>query len=359
MKYADAGVNIDAGDAASRAAYMAAKSTFGARKNMIGQPYVLDEGYAGALDMGNFLLVQNDDGTGTKAEIAERVGDYSTLGHDLCAMVADDAVCVGAEVISITNTFDVPSVNPEQLGALAESLAEACREQKIVIPGGEIAEMGNAVNKLVWNATAVGVVKKERYITGYDVKAGDAIIALRGRVLRSNGVSLARKICEKHLGENWHNAPFDDEKTWGQVLLTPSKIYHRVLHDALLGGFEGNLKHTLKALCHVTGGGVPGNLPRVLPEGMGADLPHLHAPHAALQQLVEMGDVADAEAYRTWHSGSAMLLVCKASAAEKICKTLNEVDGELDAQVAGAIINEPIIALKSGYSGTILTYPIA
>ncbi len=358
MDYKKAGVNIQQGDEASRAAYAAAKSTFDSRKGLIGAPYTLDGGYAGALDMGNFLLIQNDDGTGTKSEIAARVGDFSTLGYDLLAMVADDAICVGAEVISVTNTIDTPKVNKKIIQEMANGLAQACREQKIVIPGGEIAELGGALNDLTWNATAVGVVKKHRYLTGKNIVAGDAVIALAGRVLRSNGTTLARKILENTFGADWHTKKFTETINWGQVLLTPSRIFHRTLLDTLIGDFatENPLNKSIKGISHITGGGISGNLPRILPEGLGANLPLLHEPHEALKQLQKIGNVAEKEAYRAWHSGSAMLLVVDPAHAQAICTTLNQHDENLQAQIAGTIIAEPKIIIHGKYSNSELVF---
>ncbi|MDH3324302.1 MAG: AIR synthase related protein, partial [Candidatus Peregrinibacteria bacterium] len=310
LDYSAAGVDIEKGDSASRAAYKNAKNTFSSRKGMIGEPLQLDGGFSGALDFGDFLLIQNDDGTGTKTEIAERINDYSTIGEDLLAMVADDAICVGAEVVSLTNTFDVPTVDPQVLDQMTESLANACAEQRIVIPGGEIAEVPDAAKKIIWNATSVGVVKKERFITGKNIKEDDVIIGLKGRVLRSNGMSLARKICEKHFGENWHNEPWKNGKTWGQVLLTPSKIFHRLVLDNVIGDFDAPRPFNISGICHITGGGIPGNVPRILPKSLGAKFDNLHEPHNAIKKLKELENIDEKECYKTWHCGTAMMIFC-------------------------------------------------
>ncbi len=356
--YASAGVDIEAGDTASKAAYQNAKSTFSSRKGLIGEPFALEGGFSGALDMGDYLLIQNDDGVGTKLEIAERTGMYETLGADLLCMVADDAICVGAETISITNTFDVPKVDPVAIKTLTTGLATACIKEKIVIPGGEIAELSNALNRMVWNATAVGVVKKEKFITGQNIQAGQSIIGLKGRVIRSNGTSLARKVCESAFGEKWHNEPFNKTQSWGEVLLTPSKIFHRLLLDTVLGDFESDRKFTVHGLAHITGGGVPGNLPRILPDGLGADLPNLHAPHEAVKELQVLGNLDEKECYRTWHCGTAMMLVCDEAESQAICQALNHVDPEVEAKVIGNITKTPTINLTSQFSGKKLEFDL-
>ncbi len=356
LTYAAAGVNISAGEKASKAAYTNAKTTFSSRKGMIGEPLQLDGGFAGALDFGDFLLIQNDDGTGTKSEIAERCKKYDTLGEDLLAMVADDAICVGAECISITNTFDVPFVNAEAINGLTASLAKACCEQKIVIPGGEIAEVPGACTRMVWNATAVGIVKKNKFLTGKNIQAGQAIIGLSGRVLRSNGISLARKICEKNFGENWHNVEWKDGVSWGEILLTPSKIFHRSVLNAVLGGFNEKQKFNISGIVHITGGGIPGNLPRILPDGIGAKFNNLHVPHEALSELKKLGNVDDTEAYKTWNSGTAMMIICEQEDVVKICNALNLEDKELQAKKVGDLTDSGKIELLSKYSEVTLTF---
>lgn len=356
LTYAEAGVNVSVGEHASKAAYKNAKTTFAARKGMVGEPLQLDGGFAGALDFGDFLLIQNDDGTGTKSEIAERCKKYNTLGEDLLAMVADDAICVGAECVSITNTFDVPFINTEAIEELTAGLAKACCDQKIVIPGGEIAEVPGACSRMVWNATAVGVVKKEKFITGKTLQKGQSIIGLAGRVLRSNGVSLARKICETNFGETWHDTEWNNGKTWGEILLTPSKIFHRSVLNAVLGGFNEERKYTISGIVHITGGGIPGNVPRILPDGLGARFDDLHSPHEALAELKELGNVDDREAYRTWHSGTAMILICNSEDTSSLCNALNAEDEELQAKKVGEITDSGKIEILSKYSGEILSF---
>ncbi len=350
LDYASAGVDIEAGDSASKQAYKNAKTTFDSRAGLIGQPVTLEGGFAGALDFGDFYLIQNDDGTGTKTEIAERIGKYDTIGEDLVAMVADDAICVGAEVVSLTNTFDVPNIDPNVLGAMTAGLSKCCREQKIVVPGGEIAEVPGAATKIIWNATAVGVVKKDKFITGKNIKSGHKIIGLKGRVIRSNGTSLARKICEQNFGSKWHNAEWKDGVTWGEILLTPSKIFHRLVLDNLIGDFEGERKFNIHGICHITGGGILGNVPRILPKELGASFDNLHSPHQAVKDLQKLGDIDEEECYKTWHCGTAMMLFVEEKDAKNICEILNLSDNEVEAKVVGEVTNTGKIELISKFS---------
>ena len=349
--YAQAGVDIEEGDKASKIAYDHAKATFASRKGMIGEPLQDDGGFTGALDMGDFLLVQNDDGVGTKMEVAERLGKFDTLGYDLLAMVADDAACVGAETISITNTLDTNKINAETIEALMAGLEKACIENKVVVPGGELAEVGNSVNGNVWNATAVGVLQKDKRITGADLAKGDVLIGLKSAGFRSNGFSLVRHILKEAFGDNWHEAPYEGPqdstndkdqyagKSWGEVVLTPSIIYNNLIM-ALHGRYQQPAQVQLKGVVHVTGGGIQGNLDRLLKntgEGvpLKADLNNLPAPHDPMLKLMELGIVSKEEAYKTWNMGVGMILVISPEEQEKTLEIC--ADKGYEAQVIGTL----------------------
>ena len=342
--YEESGVNISEGDKASRIAYTAAKATFAGRKGMIGEPVMQDGGFAGLIDMGDFYLVQNDDGIGTKEIIAEAIGKYDTLGYDLLAMVIDDAACVGAEVITCSNTMDVKKVISEKVEKLMEGFKNACLSHNVVIPGGEIAELNTMVNHNLWNATSVGVVEKHKVITGEKIKIGDKIIALRSDGFRSNGFSLVRHILEKAYGENAYMHPYaaDDnsilehtvDKSWGAKVLTPSKIYYSFIMD-LHGRFKQQGKVDLHGVVHITGGGISGNVPRILKDGQGANFDNLFPPHEMMTRLQEMGGVSDEEAYKVWNMGNGMMLIVD----QKDVDTIIERAGEfgIEAQVAGVV----------------------
>ncbi|MDO9578522.1 MAG: phosphoribosylformylglycinamidine cyclo-ligase [Candidatus Cloacimonadales bacterium] len=342
IDYKKAGVDIKIGDAASKIAYEFAKSTFSSRKGMIGEPLVEDGSFAGLIDMGDFYLVQGDDGVGTKIEIAEKIGKFDTMGYDLLAMVADDAVCLGAETISITNTLDTNKVDVNVVAALLQGLATACKEQKVVIPGGEIAEVGKSVNGNVWNATAVGILEKDKVITGKNIKVGDKIIALKEKGFRSNGFSLVRYIIEQKMGKEGYlqQSPFG--RSWGEALLEPSQIYSAALLE-ILGRYGENRKIEIMGIAHITGGGIPGNFNRILKKtGLGAKFDNLIQPSEIVKAIQEMGNVAEEEAYKTWNMGNGMMLVV---APEDVKKTLELLS--LDAQLVGEIIEEKQIVIES------------
>jgi len=358
MDYQSSGVSIVSGDLASKLAYQNAKKTFSARDGLMGSPLQMDSGFSGALDFGDFLLVQNDDGVGTKMEIAEYTKNFSTIGQDLVAMVADDAICIGAETVTISNTIDTPAVDPSIIDQMTKGLAEACQREKIIVPGGEIAELGNALNKIVWNATAVGIVKKNRLIDGKKIQPGNFLVGLREPMMRSNGFSLARCIGEKYLGTRWYHANFENGKTWGDVLLTPSKIYNRLLLDHLIGDFENPKDHAILGIAHITGGGIPGNLARIFSEkNLGALIDEPHKPARAIKAMQEMAEIDEYECYRTWSCGNGMILVfATQSEAEKSCETLNQADKTVEAKIIGRTTDTPEIKIISGFSEKSLSF---
>ncbi|MDA1060667.1 MAG: phosphoribosylformylglycinamidine cyclo-ligase [bacterium] len=328
--YEESGVNIDLGDKCSKIAYEAAKATFPGRRGKIGEPVLGEGGFAGLLDMGEFYLVQNDDGVGTKIQIAEAIGKYDTLGYDLLAMVADDAICLGAEPISVSNTLDVDKVNPEKIEALMDGLKNAALEHKIVIPGGEIAELGNMVNGYLWNATCVAVVEKSKLITGKNIQKGDKIIGLHSVGLRSNGFSLVRHILSEKFGKDWHSEKFNDSKTWGEATLTPSKIYASTILD-MHGRYGEKPKVEIKGIAHVTGGGIYGNLNRI---SKNYKLDNLPAIPELMGKLMELGEVSEEEAYKTWNMGLGMILI------SNDVEQIKEICGmyQITAQVIGEIL---------------------
>ncbi len=326
---------MELGDRCSKVAYEAAKGTFPGRKGMMGQPVTDEGGFAGLLDMGDFYLVQSDDGVGTKMEVAEKLNRFDTLGYDLLAMVVDDAICMGAEVISVTNTLDSPGLDVKMVEGLMKGLQKAALEQKIVVPGGELAELGDALSGAVWNATAVGVVAKDRVLDGSGIQVGDAIIGLKSDGQRSNGLSLTRMILKEKYGENWVQEKYDSSRTWGEVILMPAKIYHAAILN-IIGRYGEAKEHSIKGIVHNTGGGIRGNLPRLLKKhGLGAKLDSLIEPHNFMLKLMELGQVSVEEAYKTWNMGVGMMVVTGAEDSDGIVETLAK-EG-VESQVIGFV----------------------
>lgn len=351
--YKQSGVNIAKGDECSELAYEAAKKTFAGRKNMIGKSVKLDGGFSGILDFGNFYLVQNCDGVGSKIAVAEAIGRFDTLGYDLVAMVADDAVCLGAETISITNTIDTEKISAKVVKPLMEGLKNACLEQRIVIPGGEIAEMPDKINGSTWNADAIGIISKEKFITGKTARPGDQIIGLKSDGFRSNGFSLVRYVLKQKFGNGWEKKQYIKGKCWGEAVLEPSLIYSAALLE-VLGRYGQKRLAEIKALAHVTGGGIPGNITRVLGQ-YGADLYDLWPTPEIMLKLQEYGAVSDIEAYNVWNMGMGMLII--SNEFKKIAPILKK--NCIEAKIIGKVSKKSGVRLTSrGYfnKGKILTF---
>lgn len=292
-------------------------------------------GFAGLLDMGSYFLVQTSDGTGTKMELAQRLGVYESIGRDLVAMVADDVVCTGAEVLGLSNTIDVPKVDPAVIDPLLRGLSAACMEQSIAITGGEIAEVPGSVSVPVWNATAVGIVEKNRVLRPETIIPGDSIIALRERGCRSNGFSLLRRILQEQR----------NDAIYGELLLRPSTIYHSALLK-LLGKFGEPRNIPIKGLAHITGGGIPAKLRRILKKaGCGVKLHNLWPAPGFLVDLLQMGEVAQEEAYQTFCMGNGMLVVLSPEEGDSALTILREAG--VEARVAGSITRDSEIVITT------------
>jgi phosphoribosylformylglycinamidine cyclo-ligase len=338
----------------SRTAFTHAKATFASRAGRDGENACdVDGGFANVVRIGNSLVGMTSDGIGTKMELAERVGRYDTLGFDLVAMVADDLAAMGIEPTNMTNILDVDRLDLPVVETLMRGLSQAAQKNNISVTGGELAELGRRVGgwgggmHANWCSTAIGVVSSENnLITGRDLTPGHTIIALREYGFRSNGFTLARSILHETFGERWHAERVDNSSlTWGEALLQPSQIYCTYI-TALM---KQNLKPS--AVAHVTGGGIPANLGRVLRQKqLGARINNLFAPPEAMTKLMSLARLAPNEAYREWNMGNGMLVVVAPEYSEKalaLAKTMG-----FEAQAAGTITAGPVVVEISMFNST-------
>lgn len=328
--YADAGVNIELGDDVSEILYNAAKQTWDNRKGRLGELIVPFDDFSGvrAIDVSGLpagtLMNIGFDGVGTKMELAERVNDHRTIAYDLFAMVCDDAVVRGAEPVLIGSLLDINSLGSEdepyleQVRQLAEGYINAAKAANVAIVNGEVAELGNRVGgygdfNYNWGAAVVWFAKRDRLFTGREIKEGDSLVGLRETGFRSNGLSLVRKIMQKNYGGGWHqrkrDGEHDLERKMAREVLTPSKIYTGAVVD-MFGGYDQEPKVEVHGVAHITGGGVPGKLGRVLkPSGYGAVIDEPFEPSDIMLYIQGIGNVEDAEAYKTWNMGQGMIIV--------------------------------------------------
>ncbi|MBI5226286.1 hypothetical protein HY994_03535 [Candidatus Micrarchaeota archaeon] len=347
MDYQKAGVDVLAGDSASAAFYRVSKTTWQFRKGHGRVEIPVDDfsglRYIDVSNLKNTVMGHNLDGIGTKAEIAERLKKFDTLGFDLLAMVCDDAVIRGAEPVAVGNVLDVSRIEAKPMAQLASGLERAAKMANVSIINGEIAELGKKVGgfgafRLNWAASCIWLAKKDRLLDGLQVKAGQTIITLKEEGFRSNGLSLARKIMEHHSGGQWH----EEHKRLAGDMLHPSKIYTRFA-VSLFGGLDDKPVTSVSAMAHITGGGIYGKLARALkPSGLGAELTELYPPCKAMKVLMELGHVKKDEAYKTWNMGNGLMIVTdQPDAVLKQAKFLN-----LDAKVAGTVKTEPGINIE-------------
>ena len=317
--YAAAGVSIEAGDEAVRRIGPLARSTF--------RPEVLADiggfGSLVALPAGyrEPVLVSSTDGVGTKLLVAEATGRFDTIGIDLVAMCVDDIAVQGADPLFFLDYVAVDRVDPSLIEALVAGMADGCRRAGCALVGGEVAEHGDG-HPLELAGFAVGVVDRAAIITGAEVRAGDVLLGLPSDGLRSNGYSLARRVLgagdsARLQGPAWPGAA----QSLADELLRPSIVYAPAMAAVRQAG-------PVHAFAHITGGGLPGNLGRVLPDGCRAVVRRGSWPVPRIFTEVQAaGDVADDEMERVFNLGIGLVAVVPPEARAGAEAVLAELGG--------------------------------
>ena len=332
--YAAAGVDIEAGDKAVEAIKDVVASTT--------RPEVLGGigGFGGmfALDLArtpNPVLVSSTDGVGTKLEVARLVDRFDTVGIDLVAMCVDDLVCIGAEPLFLLDYVAVGAVDPDRIAEVVGGVAEGCRQARCALLGGETAEHGGVMgaDHLDIAGFAVGVLERGEELGSERVELGDVLIGLASPGLRSNGYTLARHVLLERAGRQLDDPAWEGaEVTVADELLRPSVIYSPVILD-LLGACPG----AVHAIAHITGGGIPGNLNRVLPDHLDAavDRSGLAVPEI-FREIARLGDVAAEEMDRVFNMGIGMVLAVAADRADEVLAAVAHSD--VEAAIIGATV---------------------
>jgi phosphoribosylformylglycinamidine cyclo-ligase len=317
--YKAAGVDIDAGDALVEAIKPAAAATRrpGVMGGLGGFGGLFDIKAAGFRDP---LLVAATDGVGTKLKIAIAAGLHETIGIDLVAMNVNDLVVQGAEPLFFLDYFATSRLDVQAAASVVKGIAEGCRIAGCALIGGETAEMPGlyAGGDYDLAGFCVGAVERDQVLTGAGVAAGDVLLGLTSSGVHSNGYSLVRRIVE---GEGFgyaDPAPFAPGLSLGEALLTPTRIYVKPILAAIRSG-------GVKAMAHITGSGIIGNLPRALPEGVTAeldattwDLPPVIA------WLSQIGRLAPSELLNTFNCGLGMIVVVEAASADRLTQLLQD-----------------------------------
>jgi phosphoribosylformylglycinamidine cyclo-ligase len=325
ISYEESGVSIDANDVMVDRISKSVKSTFGPQ--VIG----LENGFAGLFQLNaegkpkykDPVLVSCTDGVGTKIIIAQQVNKFDSIGIDLVAMSVNDMIVQGAEPLFFLDYLAVNKLDPERVAEMVEGIAAGCKMAGCALIGGETAEMPDVYNQDEFDMAgfAVGVVEKDRIITGSDAKQGDVLLGLASSGVHSNGFSLARHICFKQMKLE-PTAKIDelDGMTIADALLEPTKIYVKSVVGLLAELGDSGAVH---AMAHITGGGLVGNIPRVLPDDCDAviDKSSFEVPKI-FGFMQKNGPVEEAEMFRVFNMGIGYVLAVDPAfadeAAEKI-----------------------------------------
>ncbi|MEU5562923.1 phosphoribosylformylglycinamidine cyclo-ligase [Micromonospora musae] len=331
--YADAGVSIEAGDRAVELLKSKVRQTR--------RPEVLGDlgGFAGLFRLDtkkykNPILASSTDGVGTKLVIAQQMDIHDTVGIDLVAMVVDDLVACGAEPLFLLDYIATGEVVPDKVAEIGAGIADGCRYAGCALLGGETAEHPGVLRPDEYDisATGVGVVEESDILSPERVEVGDVVIAMRSSGLHSNGYSLVRHVL-LGAGRMRLDVVIDDfgrQRTLGEELLTPTKIYAQ---DCLKLIAEAEVR----ALAHVTGGGIPGNLVRILPENVDAVVNRsTWRPQPIFDLVQSKGRIEDPEMEATFNMGVGMFAIVSAEDADRALATLT--GRGVEAWQAGEII---------------------
>jgi phosphoribosylformylglycinamidine cyclo-ligase len=343
LTYADAGVDIDAGNSMVEKIKPLVRSTRrrGADAEIGGFGGLFDLKAAGFTDP---ILVAANDGVGTKVKIAIESGIHDTVGIDLVAMCVNDLVVQGAEPLFFLDYYATGKLDPEAGVAIVKGIAAGCVDAGCALIGGETAEMPGlyANNDYDLAGFAVGAAERGRLLPKGELKPGDVVFGLPSSGVHSNGFSLVRRIVER-TGLAWDApAPFASGKTLAQALLTPTRIYVKGLLAALKAT-DGVL-----ALAHITGGGFPDNIPRVLPDSVAVrlDLDAIDPP-PVFGWLAKEGGVVEKEMLRTFNCGIGMIVVAQASKADEVEAALHSA-GEKPVRVGEIIVRDGEAVVTTG-----------
>ena len=317
--YASAGVDIDAANRATDKIKELARTTFNARTlSEIGSfGGMFDGAFPG---MRSPVLVASADGVGTKLKVAFAAGIDNTIGRDLVNHCVNDILVQGARPLFFLDYIATGQLAPETITGIVEGIANGCRENGCVLLGGETAEMPGFYADGEYDVAGfiVGVVDKEKVIDGRAITAGDIVLGLPSVGLHTNGYSLARKLFLEDVGYTPDSYIEELGETVGAALLKPHLSYLRALDSLLDQG-------VIKGLAHITGGGLLENIPRILPEGTSVEIKRDSWPVLPIFQLMQqIGNVEDAEMFRTFNMGIGMVVVCAQTAVAEIRSQVQE-----------------------------------
>jgi phosphoribosylformylglycinamidine cyclo-ligase len=295
--------------------------------------------FSGLMDVSDLgyeepVLAAGTDGVGSKLEVAFALGNHHTVGIDLVALSVNDVICCGARPLFFLDYMAVGRLDLGQGEAIVKGIVEGCRQAGCALLGGETSQLPTFYRPGRYDLAgfAVGIVERSKIIDGSRVSPGDVVLGLASSGAHSNGFTLIRKIIEEQGLE--YAERFDEGRTLGEELLTPMRIYVSEIMGLLDAGVD------VRAVAHVTGGGIPGNLVRVLPEGVGARLEKSRWPVPEIfTKIAEWGNVSEEEMYAVYNMGLGMLVVVASGEEERALDTLGE------GMIVGECASEEGVAL--------------
>ncbi len=314
--YQKAGVDIEAGDRAAEAIKKMARSTFA------GHDIVqATGGYSGIYKLRDGqLLLATCDGVGTKLLLAREMGIHRTVGIDLVAMSINDLLAQGGTPLFFLDYIAVGKLVPEQAAELVEGVVAGCRKAGCALLGGETAEMPDLYTPGDYDLAgfAVGTAREEDLLPTDDIAPGDLLLGLPSSGVHSNGFTLIRKVLLENSGLKLEDKPRDWQITLGEELLRPTSIYYQPLQVL-------REKFKVKGIAHITGGGLRGNIPRLIPPGLTYELWTDRIPSRPVFELIkEKGEISPEEMEKTFNLGMGMVLTLEQEKAEQVRNFLNE-----------------------------------
>lgn len=298
--YKEAGVDIEAEDKAIKGILSIL-------------PTQLSGHFGGVVEFGDYYLTMGTDGVGSKIMVAEYLKKYDTVGIDMTAMVVNDVLCLGAKPIALVDYLAVQKVDAAQVEEIMKGVAEGARQSGCEVISGETASLPEVISGFDLAGTALGVVPKDKIVTGEKIKEGDVIVGLESSGIHSNGLTLARKTLD-----------LDED---GEELLIPTRIYVREVLDVL-----DKFGDKIHGLSHITGGGLR-KLKRVIPKGLGAEINDPLPILPIFEKIQKKGNVEDYEMYKTFNMGMGFAIICEASIAEEVMNTVKS-----KSKIVGKII---------------------
>lgn len=339
LTYKEAGVDIDTKGQFTTDIYTKMKTTFSSR--VIENP----DGFGGLFALNsrfkkysNPVLVSSTDGVGTKLKIAFMMNKHDTIGIDLVAMCVNDIIVLGAEPLFLLDYLASGRIVPEVLREVLDGIVEGCRQAGCALIGGETPEMPGFYKEGEYDIAGfvVGVVEKDKIVSGSTIRPGDVVIGLSSKGIHSNGFSLVRKVFfdTAKMKVTQRLNKYGLETTLGEELLKPTRIYVEPILKILN---KHKTKRIIKGMAHITGGGLLENIPRILPEGCSVQLEKVRWKVPKIFKIVqELGGVEDGEMFHVFNMGIGMIMIVPKSDAEVVLRDLKNLKEQ--ARMIGEIV---------------------